>query len=421
MGNSPRVGVIGLGAMGMGMASTLLREGFDTTGFDVSSSAMEKFKQNGGKGASSPRGVAMTVDILVVVVANSDQTSSVLFDPQTGAVPALPRNAVILLCITASPDYVMGLGGRLREAGRSDIRVIDCPISGGELRAWQGSLSLLCAGEDADIDTCRPVLDALSSRLHVITGGVGAGSRLKLVHQILVGVHIIAANEVMGLCHLACMNLQSVHDQVMGSDSASWLFGQRTSHVIDGEKVPASSLRIIAKDLAMVMNYGDRYKATLPLASIAHQLFLQVQSAGWGVEDDCLVLNAYLLGRGDMETVRKGVDQSQASHEYGLEAGAICDLLLGIHSTIAVEVLRFARGLGLDIANVREVVKDAAGSSVVFDKICGEVIGRDSFSLGKLNNSTTIREKLSRAIHAAARLHYPLFLSAEALQQWYNP
>ena len=247
--NGPRVGIIGLGAMGLGMASNLARSGFSVTGFDIQQSAVEQLVARGAKGADTPSAAAEDADLLIIVVATSDQTSTVLFDDEIGALTMLPQGSTILLCITALPDYVTALDRRLKTVGRPDIKLIDCPISGGEARAWNGTLSLLCAGHEPDISSIRDVLDCLSSRLHIVSSRIGDGSSLKLVHQILVGVHILASVELMGLCYVAGLDLHSVYESVMGGDGASWLFGQRAAHMLDENELPASSLSIITKDM----------------------------------------------------------------------------------------------------------------------------------------------------------------------------
>lgn len=158
------------------------------TGFDINEEAMKKFVNRGGRAANTPEGSAAAADILVIVVATSHQVTSALFgEKEGGALGRLPEAACILLCITADPAYIIGLGTRLKAINRSDVRLIDCPISGGEIRAQQGTLSLLCAGKEEDVRYVHHVLDCIGSRIHKIPGGVGAGSSVKMVHQILVG------------------------------------------------------------------------------------------------------------------------------------------------------------------------------------------------------------------------------------------
>ena len=249
MARDQTIGFIGLGAMGLGMASCASKAGFPVTGFDINPAAVRHLENDGGKSVNSPRAAAQNADILVIVVATCAQATSVMFDNDNGALAGLRRNTIIVLCITAEPEYVVDLGARLKEAGRSDLGVIDCPISGGKTRAWQGKLSLFCAGKEADIRLCRSLLDCLGSHLHIVSGNIGAASSVKMAHQILVGVHILASVEAIGLSYAAGLDLGCVYDAVMKSDAASWLFGQRAAHMLDENRVPTSSLSIILKDL----------------------------------------------------------------------------------------------------------------------------------------------------------------------------
>ncbi|CAM1503523.1 Fc.00g011140.m01.CDS01 [Cosmosporella sp. VM-42] len=145
-----KIGVIGLGAMGLGMATCLAKAGFEVTGFDINQEASKRLQDEGGRVAGTPRESSADADLLAIVVATSDQASSVLFNENTGALATLPQDIVILLCIAAAPEYVVDLESRLKAADRSDVRLLGCPISGGEVRAWEGTLSLLCAGKDID-------------------------------------------------------------------------------------------------------------------------------------------------------------------------------------------------------------------------------------------------------------------------------
>lgn len=249
MSTKHRIGVIGLGAIGLNMALCLVDAGYKVTGFDINTEATSKLGSEGGSVARTSQQAAMNADILVITVATSIQTTAILCENKYGLISSLPVNSFILLCITAAPEYVLEVRNLLNTVGRSDLKLIDCPVSGGEKRARHGTLSLLSSGETEDIDSIRGITSSLSSQVHVIPGGLGAATSVKMVHQILVGVHIIASVEMMGLASALGLNLELTYDAVMESDAASWLFGQRAAHLMDKSKVPASSLLIITKDL----------------------------------------------------------------------------------------------------------------------------------------------------------------------------
>ncbi|KAF9893005.1 hypothetical protein FE257_012416 [Aspergillus nanangensis] len=394
MDNKPKIGFIGLGAMGLGMASCLVKSGFDVTGFDINENAMEKFASHGGRAASTPSACAAAANILVIVVATSDQASSVLFDPHNGGLRTLPPNSTVLLCITADPAYILDVESRLKASKRADVRLIDCPISGGEARAQQGTLSLLCAGKGSDVEYVWDVLSCIGSQIHVIPGGIGAGSSVKMVHQILVGVHILACVEVMGLAYVAGLDMHKTYDSVMGGDAASWLFGQRAAHMLDKGEVPASSLMIITKDFSMV-------------EASAH------------ADDDCTALNTYLMRTGSLHSLRESSHLSKHPSKTINEA-VITSLLIGIHAAASIEVLKFAQRLGLDSEMVRDIVRDAAGHSAMFEKVCAQLQGKSDIFLRTLDNYEDIAQDLSSAIDIAKSAKYPLFFASAALQQFYS-
>lgn len=243
-----KVGFLRLGAMGLGMAARLVQKGFDVVGFDPNPKAMLRLSEQGGQVSDTARAASEGRDAVVVVVATAEQATSVLLDPEKGTVEVLQRNCTILLCITASPAYVSSLKAKIMDLGRPDIKLVDCPISGGEVRAWNGDLSLICSGNDADIKGVRNMLDSLGSQIHVIPGGLGRASSVKMVHQILVGVHILASVEAMGLCAVAGLDAQQVYETVTSSEANSWIFGQRAAHIIEAKRALASSLMVITKD-----------------------------------------------------------------------------------------------------------------------------------------------------------------------------
>ena len=127
----PRLAFAGLGAMGCGMASHLLRSGFPVIAFDVYPPAMHRLVAQGASSAQSPRDAAKDVEFLLCMVANSAQATPLFFDLETGAVQALPMNGTILMCSTVAPAYIDEVRRSLDTMGRSDVRLIDCPVSGG--------------------------------------------------------------------------------------------------------------------------------------------------------------------------------------------------------------------------------------------------------------------------------------------------
>lgn len=243
------VAVAGLGAIGYGMATSLVRAGYDVKGFDINDAPLKRLQAAGGTIASSIPDLAANADFFICIVATAQQAWNVLFDQQFGAISLLPHGSTIILAITARPDFVSKFQEQTRKAGREDVSVLDCPVSGGEARANSGTLSLMFSGDEGVMSRSDPILRAMGSKLYPCPGGLGAASRIKFVHQIFVGVNIVAAVEMTALARAAGLEPRIVHEKVMKSEGASWLFDQRVSHMIDSALVPASSLSIITKDM----------------------------------------------------------------------------------------------------------------------------------------------------------------------------
>lgn len=222
-----RLAFAGLGAMGYGMALQLLRSGFSVVGFDVYGPSTERLATEGAQTAHSPRKAVENVSFLLCMVATSEQATLLLFDPQVGAAEALLPNGTILLLSTVAPGYIRQVRKQLDDIGRTDLRLIDCPVSGGASRAADGTLSIFASGEVSDIDNVEPILQCLSSRLYRVPGGLGKGSETKLIHQIFAAIHIAMSSEAMSLAAAAGLNTQNVFDRLKRSEGGSWMFENR--------------------------------------------------------------------------------------------------------------------------------------------------------------------------------------------------
>ena len=185
--SKPAIAFAGLGAMGYGMAVHLLKSGFRVIGYDVHSSVMGRFAAEGGISAPTPREAVKEAEFLICMVANSAQATLLLFDDETGAIQGLPSNATIIMCATVAPAYIAELRKRLDET-RSDVRLIDSPVSGGSGRAANGTLSIFSSGQEEHLANAHPILACVSSKLYRVEGGLGGGSKAKLIHVRVSGV-----------------------------------------------------------------------------------------------------------------------------------------------------------------------------------------------------------------------------------------
>ena len=189
------VGVIGLGAMGSGMARSLRRHGNQVHVFDVRGEAAQAFAADGGVACASPAELAAQCSVIVSVVVNAAQTESVLFGAG-GCAAAMKRGSVFVMCSTVDPNWSIALEARLAALG---IFYLDAPISGGAAKAASGEMTMMTAGKPEAYAAVGPLLDAMAAKVYRLGDQAGAGSKVKIINQLLAGVHIAAAAEAMAL------------------------------------------------------------------------------------------------------------------------------------------------------------------------------------------------------------------------------
>jgi putative dehydrogenase len=189
------VGVIGLGAMGLGVARSLLRAGFAVHACDVRQEVLDKFAAEGGVACATPAIMAQAVDVVITLVVNAAQTETVLFG-EHGAAAALKPGSVVISSATVAPDFAIALGQRLAEAG---ILMLDAPVSGGAARAASGEMTMMTSGPAAVYAKIEDILSGMAGKVYRLGDDHGIGSKVKIINQLLAGVHIAASAEAMAL------------------------------------------------------------------------------------------------------------------------------------------------------------------------------------------------------------------------------
>jgi 3-hydroxyisobutyrate dehydrogenase len=284
-----RVGVIGLGAMGMGVAQSLLRAGLEVHACDVRPEAVQKLVDSGAHAATSPAALAEAVEAIIILVVNAQQTEQVLFG-ENGAAPHLKPGSVVIASATVSPEYAEALGTRLKELS---IQLIDAPVSGGAAKAAIGQMSVMAAGEPEAFARCQKLFSAISAKLYRLGEQPGQGSKVKMINQLLAGVHIAAAAEAMALGLRAGCDPEALYEVISNSAGSSWMFQNRVPHILAGDYTPLSAVNIFVKDLGIVLDYAKKNVFPLPLSATAHQMFMQASAAGHGGEDDSAVVKIF--------------------------------------------------------------------------------------------------------------------------------
>jgi putative dehydrogenase len=285
----PTVGLIGLGAMGSGMAQSLRRAGFSLQVFDVRPGAAEAFAQGGGTACASAAELARSTDVVVSVVVNAAQTEDLLFG-SGGVAAAMRKGSVFVMCSTVDPNWSMALEGRLAELG---LLYLDAPISGGAAKAASGEMTMMTAGRPEAYDQCGAVLAAMAAKVYRLGDRAGAGSKVKIINQLLAGVHIAAAAEAMALGLREGVDPAALYEVITHSAGNSWMFENRMPHVLAADYTPLSAVDIFVKDLGLVLDLARASKFPLPLSSTAHQMFMQASTAGFAKEDDIAVIKIF--------------------------------------------------------------------------------------------------------------------------------
>ncbi len=290
--NPVAVGLVGLGAMGKGMAESLRRAGHLPHVYDVRPEVAEGFAQGGGTACANLADLGAACRVVVSVVVNAAQTERVLFgDASTpGCAASMQPGSVFVMCSTVDPNWSVTLEARLQTLG---LLYIDAPISGGAAKAASGQMTMMTAGRPEAYAVAQPLLDAMAAKVYRLGDRAGAGSKVKIINQLLAGVHIAAAAEAMALGLREGVDAAALYEVITHSAGNSWMFENRMAHVLAGDYTPLSAVDIFVKDLGLVLDMARASKFPLPLSSTAHQMFMQASTAGFAREDDSAVIKIF--------------------------------------------------------------------------------------------------------------------------------
>lgn len=284
------VAVVGLGSMGMGAALSCIRAGLDTYGIDINPISLEKLQDSGAKEtAVNANNFAQKLDAVVILVVNATQANMVLFD-ENGIAKQLKKGTPVMVSSTMAATDAQIISQKLSELG---LIMLDAPVSGGAVKAAQGEMTIMASGPQEAFDKLKPVLDAVASKVYNIGEAIGLGATVKIIHQLLAGVHIAAGAEAMALAAKAGIPLEMMYDVVTHAAGNSWMFENRMKHVVDGDYTPLSMVDIFVKDLGLVNDTAKSLHFPLHLASTAYSMFTEASNAGYGKEDDSAVIKIF--------------------------------------------------------------------------------------------------------------------------------
>ena len=282
------IAVFGLGSMGFGVANSLLSEGHQVWGYDLSEEAVRKLCDFGGKKALFVD-IAADLDVVIILVLNAKQASSLLMN-EPGVSLLLRPGSVVINCTTVSPENARDMAANCE---KKQIAYLDAPISGGAAKAMLGELSVMASGQPQAFTLANEALLAMAEKVFTIGHEAGLGSAMKAVNQMLAGVHIAAMAEATTFALAQGIDLGQCIDVISQSAGSSWMFKNRAPHVMSADYTPKSATNIWPKDLGIVMEMAKEKEFSAPLTSVALEQFNEAVLLGHGLEDDAAVAKVY--------------------------------------------------------------------------------------------------------------------------------
>jgi putative dehydrogenase len=276
--------------MGMGAAKSCLRAGLNTWGVDLNPAALENLRQAGARDAQpSASAFADQLDAVLLLVVNAQQVNAILFGEE-GLAAKLRPGTVVMVSSTLSALDAQQIEQQLAQY---QLLMLDAPVSGGAAKAASGEMTVMASGSEAAFTQLQSVLDAVAAKVYRVGSEIGLGSTVKIIHQLLAGVHIAVGAEAMALAARAGIPLETMYEVVTNAAGNSWMFENRMRHVVDGDYSPKSAVDIFVKDLNLVADTAKSLHFPLPLASTALNMFTEASNAGYGREDDSAVIKIF--------------------------------------------------------------------------------------------------------------------------------
>jgi L-threonate 2-dehydrogenase len=288
LNSTPAVGIVGVGNMGGAIARRLLQLGFSVHVHDIDPNKTMALEKLGAVIHSNPASLSEQARTVIVCVVDHTQVDQLL-DPHANAPwwETLQAGHTVLLCPTLAPDYVESVASRLQAHG---VFTIDAPMSGGPVRAEAGTMSLMVACEDAVFARQAKLLQALSDHVFRIGTRVGDGARTKLVNNLLAGINLVGAAEVMALSEHLGLSLDTTLSVIEQSSGQSWIGSERMRRALANDLAPRAHMTLLAKDTGLAVDAAKTAGFQGVLGPLAAQSFAQACQTGLAQADDAAML-----------------------------------------------------------------------------------------------------------------------------------
>jgi 3-hydroxyisobutyrate dehydrogenase len=270
-----RIGFIGLGIMGGAMSTNLLKTGFPLTVWNRTPEKMRPLLEAGAKPVKSPKEVAERSDIVIDMVTDSKDVEEVLLGKE-GVIHGARPGTIVVDMSTISPIVTREIAKKLGEKG---IRMLDAPVSGGDIGARNATLSIMVGGDAEAYEECIPVFQAMGKTITYI-GGHGDGQVCKAVNQILVGVNVLGVAEALMFAHKAGVDVDKVLAAVSGGAAGSWQLANNGPKMLKGDYTPGFKVKDYIKDLRIIMETAAETKTPLVETAVVQQMFRNLDAEG---------------------------------------------------------------------------------------------------------------------------------------------
>ncbi|MES0812270.1 NAD(P)-dependent oxidoreductase [Roseibium sp. SCPC15] len=265
-----RAGVIGLGDMGSGLAKNLIKNGFETSGFDLSEQRLNAFREMGGKAAGSVAEVAQNTNVVYVMVMNGGQAKQVILG-EDGLVANMAKGGIVVLTATIKPSEAREIGAGMVGSG---IELVDSPVSGGFPGAQGGTLTMMAAATPSVLETARPVMEAVSQTIHVVGDKAGDGQTVKSCLQSLIGSIFSATFEAAALAAKAGVPGEVIYNVFSTSGAGCGVSKTALENIIDRKfEGTGSHIATMHKDLTIALDLAEQLEVPMQTASTAMQIF----------------------------------------------------------------------------------------------------------------------------------------------------
>lgn len=270
-----KIGFIGLGIMGKPMSKNMLKAGYELVIFDINTAAVEEVAAEGAQVAHSPKEVAAMSDVIITMLPNSPHVKEVVLG-ENGVIDGAKSGAILIDMSSIAPLASKEVAARLLEKG---VEMLDAPVSGGEPKAVDGTISVMVGGKKEIFDKCYDIMDSMAGSV-VYTGDIGAGNTTKLANQIIVALNIAAMSEALVLATKAGVEPELVYQAIRGGLAGSTVLDAKAPLVLDRKFDPGFRIELHIKDLANVLETSHEIGVPLPLTSAVMEIMQALKVDG---------------------------------------------------------------------------------------------------------------------------------------------